>query len=271
MSSVISPGSIYVALGSSFAAGPGIKPVLHKAAQRSGRNYAHLVAEALDLNLVDVTYSGATTAHILSERQNDEPPQIDAVGTDTKLVTVTAGGNDLDYIGTFIRGSMANTLALPVRLLSRRLANRIRARVSYLQDPERYEQVTKSLTEVVLRIRDRAPDSRVLLVDYLPVVGRSTRPRRDVPLTEEQLPSVALMADGLAQAFADAAAKSGAELVAASTAGKDHAVGSAEPWTTGFSLRPPSLGGSVPYHPNAAGMAAVADLVVRAIEVPEAH
>jgi lysophospholipase L1-like esterase len=29
------------------------------------------------------------------------------------------------------------------------------------------------------------------------------------------------------------------------------------------------LGGSVPYHPNAAGMAAVADLIVRAIE--EAH
>lgn len=65
MSSVISPGSTYVALGSSFAAGPGIKPVLHKAAQRSGRNYAHLVAEALELHLVDVTYSGATTAHIL--------------------------------------------------------------------------------------------------------------------------------------------------------------------------------------------------------------
>ncbi|WP_041289427.1 hypothetical protein [Kribbella flavida] len=77
---MISPGSRYVALGSSFAAGPGIAPEIDKAAGRSQRNYAHLVAERLELDLIDVTYSGATTAHLLSERQDDAPPQINAVG-----------------------------------------------------------------------------------------------------------------------------------------------------------------------------------------------
>jgi len=260
---VIEPGSRYVALGSSFAAGPGIGPIVHKPAGRSGRNYAHLVAAELGLELVDVTYSGATTANLLDTAQDDAPPQLDAITPETALVTITAGGNDLDYVGTFIRGSMLNTLAKPATVLGRRVANRIRARVSYLKDDAAYQAVTDSLTTVVERIRDRAPDSRIILVDYLTLVGPSTRARLDVPLNEEQLPSVAMMADGLAAAFAKAAAAAGADLIAASAASRDHAIGSPESWTTGFTLRPPGLlRGVVPYHPNAAGMRAVADLVL---------
>ena len=58
----------YVALGSSMAAGPGIPPRVPgspRSAGRSARNYAHLVAESLGVGLLDVTYSGATTAHVL--------------------------------------------------------------------------------------------------------------------------------------------------------------------------------------------------------------
>jgi len=260
---VIPPGSQYVALGSSFAAGPGIAPIVDKPAGRSGANYAHLVAAELDLELTDVTYSGATTAHLLDTRQDDAPPQLDAVGPDTALVTITAGGNDLEYIGTFIRGSILNTLAKPATLLGRRVANRIRARVSYLKDDAAYQAAADSLTAVVENVRERSPNARILLVDYLTLVGPSTRPRLDVPLNEEQLPSVAMMADGLADAFAKAAAAGGADLIAASAASRDHAIGSPDPWTTGFTLRPPGvLGGFVPYHPNAAGMRAVADLIV---------
>jgi lysophospholipase L1-like esterase len=259
-SSVIPPGSPYVALGSSFAAGPGIKPVLDKVAARSARNYPHLVAEALGLELTDVTCSGATTANILREPQNDAPPQIDAVGPETALVTITAGGNDLDYVGTFIRGSTMNTLARPFGLVFKRFGNRIRARVSYLKEQAEYDAVAESLVEIVTEIRERAPRSRILLIDYLTVAGPGTRPRLDVPLNEEQLPSVVMMADGLARAFATAADKTGADLIAASAASKDHAVGSAAPWTTGFRFGP---GGGVPYHPTEAGMAAVADLVVQ--------
>ena len=220
------------------------------------------MAEELGLDLVDVTYSGATTANILTDRQNEAPPQLDAIGPETELVTITAGGNDLDYVGTFGRGSLMNMLALPATVLGRRVANRIRARVSYLRDDAAYDAVANSLVEIVTKIQDRAPRSRIVLVDYLTLVGPGTRARLDVPLNEEQLPSIVFLADGLAQAFSTAAAKSGADLVTASTASKDHAIGSAEPWTTGFSLRPPALGGVVPYHPNAAGMAAVANIVV---------
>jgi hypothetical protein len=55
----------YVALGSSMASGPGIRPRAAGApwsSGRSARNYPHLIAERLGLDLVDVTFSGATTA-----------------------------------------------------------------------------------------------------------------------------------------------------------------------------------------------------------------
>jgi hypothetical protein len=69
--------SRYVALGSSMAAGPGIRPTAEGApfrAARSARNYPHLVAERLGYNLVDVTYSGATTANVLTDPQHGAPP-----------------------------------------------------------------------------------------------------------------------------------------------------------------------------------------------------
>ena len=235
---MIATGSQYVAIGSSFAAGPGINPIVHRGAGRSGRNYAHLVAAELGLELTDVTHAGATTSHLLDTRQDDAPPQLDAVTPNTALVTITAGGDDLEYIGTFIRGSSLNTLAKPASILGRRVANRIRARVSYLTDDAAYEAVADSLTLVVERARERAPDARVVLVDYLSLVGPCTRPRLDVPLNEEQLPSVALMADGLAAAFAKAAAATGADLVAASAASQNHAIGSPDPWTTGYTWLP---------------------------------
>jgi len=87
---------VYVALGSSMAAGPGIKPRVPGSPRRAGRstrNYAGLVAAALHIDLIDVTYSGATTAHILRDRQNGAPPQIEALdgpGARTVLVPAAA-------------------------------------------------------------------------------------------------------------------------------------------------------------------------------------
>ena len=57
------------ALGSSFAAGPGIKPVEDFSAMRSKRDYLHLLADHLGATLIDLTVSGATTTTILDTPQ----------------------------------------------------------------------------------------------------------------------------------------------------------------------------------------------------------
>ena len=80
MSSVAS-GARYVALGSSYAAGPG---VTHAAdardprCTRSNDNYAHQIARRLKLELVDVSCSGATTRHVL-QGWRELPPQVAAL------------------------------------------------------------------------------------------------------------------------------------------------------------------------------------------------
>ena len=123
-----------VALGSSFAAGPGLEPVDDRAARRSSRNYPHLVAEALGSQLVDATVSGATTSTILDTPQRSGlrkfPPQIDAVHPDADLVTVTAAGNDIGYIGSILGRALLNRVGRPrpLRPIVRRLPREIPTR-----------------------------------------------------------------------------------------------------------------------------------------------
>jgi hypothetical protein len=99
-------------MGSSFAAGPGIGrrvPGSPRRAWRSTQNYAHLLAARLGLDLVDVTYSGATALELI------DGAQIEALTESTGLVTVTCGGNDVGYVP---RLTMAS-LPWPVRSLPR--------------------------------------------------------------------------------------------------------------------------------------------------------
>jgi lysophospholipase L1-like esterase len=262
--------STYVALGSSYAAGPGITPVLNAGALRSGRNYAHQIAGRLSLQLVDVTCSGATTANILTTPQRTLTgrmrPQIQAVAADTTLVTITAGGNDVAYIGALTRGSFRAAAARRLRVLPGPLTARLRDPVSYVTRPEQLAEVSDSLARVVSQVRRRAPAVRVILVDYLTLVGADAAPSARLPLSSGQLSQVRQTAAALAEAFARAAARSGADLIPASAASAGHGVGSAEPWVTGFQLGNPWRGGPVAYHPNLAGMTAVAGLVIAHLE-----
>lgn len=248
--------SRYVALGSSMAAGPGIGPSADGApfrAGRSARNYAHLVAERLGLDLTDVTYSGATTANILDEPQHGAPPQIEALdGTET-LVTVTIGGNDVGYVPMLTAAGLPRFVRVlpPLRDLFDRTA-RDRALV----------QVGESLRRVGRIVRERAPRARVLFVDYLtllPPPGTSAAPLKDVDAALGRR-----IADTLERLTGAAAADTGCEWIRAAEASRTHHAWAPQPWTTRPGL--PWPGRPAPLHPNAAGMRAVADLIVEHVE-----
>jgi lysophospholipase L1-like esterase len=53
-------------------------------------------------SFADMTSSGATIRQVLNGGQMYLRPQIDALGPDTRLVTLTAGGNDVSYVGDLV-------------------------------------------------------------------------------------------------------------------------------------------------------------------------
>jgi lysophospholipase L1-like esterase len=248
--------SRYVALGSSMAAGPGIRPRAAGApffAGRSARNYPHLVADRLGLDLVDVTYSGATTADVLRDSQPGAQPQIDALDGTEDLVTVTIGGNDVGYVPLLFAAGLPRFMRA-VPLLGARLSDQLDAA---MRDRALVE-VVESLRTVGATLRRRAPAARVLFVDYLtllPPPGTAAP-----PLSEADVATGRHVAAELARATAQAAADTDCELVRVAECSVDHHAWSAEPWTTRFGL--PVPGRPAPLHPNAEGMRAVADLVV---------
>ena len=120
------------------------------------------------------------------------------------------------------------------------------------------------------RVREHAPQARILLVDYLTLVPTPPPEARTVSLTPTQIDAAADIGRGLAEAFRAAATRSGAELVAASAMSVSHGVGSADPWVYGFEIGIPTRGGPMPYHPNLTGMTKVAELVVDTLRRPAA-
>ena len=250
----------YVAMGSSFGAGPGLRPrapMSPRSAGRSANNYAHLVAGELGLDLVDVTYSGMTVRDLLDGRGR-VAPQVAAVNPATSLVTITAGGNDIGYLPVLTLASLPSPWSgIPA----------VRRRIERHLDREELEvrlrRLEVDLLAVVDHIRSVAPEARVLLVDYLTVLpsGNEASP----PLRARFAEWGREAARGLSEAMSQAAAGSGAEFVAGARFSRDHHAWSAEPWTRRFHY---SLRGGAPYHPNVLGMQNVARLVADRVSGP---
>jgi lysophospholipase L1-like esterase len=182
------------------------------------------------------------------------PPQLEAVTSAADVVTVTAGGNDLGYLQGLLQAALSQTLTR--RAVSRPLAALLRK--PQLPDlAARVAAATDGLASIVDAVRIRAPQARVLLVDYLPVLDADVADPA-APLRPQDLARGLEVAAALSDAYVEAGRRSGAELVPASAYPRGHGLGSADPWIHDFHLR--RLTAS--FHPNAAGMQAVADAVL---------
>ena len=233
----LAPNARYVAMGSSFAAGPGIPEPVDTTAARCGRstnNYAHQFARARGFSLIDVTCSGATTEHILGP-WNELPAQLDALTPDPALVTVTIGGNDVNYVGSLMNASAGHPIQPP--------------------SDEAWERLAQSFDRIAAEVFRRAPDARLVFVDYLSLLPEG-RPCAGTPVSLEQAEMLRATARRLEEATAVAASRAGAGLIRASALSRGHDVCDAEPWTSGYAAEGK---GPVPYHPNRDGMRAVAE------------
>ncbi|HEV2778798.1 MAG TPA: SGNH/GDSL hydrolase family protein [Actinophytocola sp.] len=268
VSTVIAPAGVasatgrrYVALGDSAAAGPLI-PLPDLSAPgclRSTNNYPKLVARRLGVPITDVTCSGAVTADMTNPQETElgtVPPQFDALGPDTTLVTVQIGGNDAGLVGLAL--DCVNLLPEPFGT-SCADRNTAGGRDVY---GERIAGVAPRIAAVLDGIHQRAPNAAVYIVGYttyLPPNGCHPL----VPLWARDANYIQAKIDQLNQVFVAEAGAHGATYIDIRTPGigKDVCKSPLIRWTE--PLVP--LNVAAPLHPNATGMIGMAQVVTAGV------
>lgn len=246
----IAPGSRYVAMGSSFAAGPGLAPYREAdpRCMRSQRNYPSLLARKLYLALVDVSCSGAASEHVLAG-WNELPAQTDALSADTRLVTVTVGGNDLGYVRGLI-GSSCRTGAV---MFPGPCWPTVRP------SQEDYSRLETNLRAIARTVSKKAPNARLVIVQYVTLTP--TAPCHSAQLLPVEATISREIGRQLANLTARVARETGAILIPADRLSRNHGPCSRSPWSNGMYPGYDSSRGMA-WHPNAVGMEAIADAIV---------
>jgi lysophospholipase L1-like esterase len=190
---------------------------------------------------------------VLTDPQHGVPPQVEALDGSEDLVTVTIGGNDVGYVPLLMAAGLPRIVrSLPL------LGGVVRETLDPTARDRALVDVAESLKELGRTVRHRSPRAKVLFVDYLtllPPAGSAAPPLSDVDVALGRR-----VADTLERLTGEAAADTGSEWVRVAHASREHHAWSQRPWTTKFGL--PLPGRPAPLHPNAAGMRAVADLIV---------
>lgn len=168
--------------------------------------------------------------------------------SDTRLVTVLIGGNDIDYVGTLGGLTCRNTGGTNCQV---RDTVDVEARLAALP---------ASLDRVIAAVRQRAPAARIVLIGYLPAIPASGAGTcAAVPLTPDDAARMRGVAIRLAQAIGGAAKRNGVDVVRSTLVGERHDACAPQPFVAGFHpAANPGWPTPVPYHPNQAGMDAIA-------------
>lgn len=257
------PNRRLISLGSSFGAGPGIQPLANLAAGRSSLNYPSILSGLIGSTHTDATVSGATLLDITTTSQQallaTFAPQINSVTADADFVTITAGGNDMGYIGGMIRDALMAS--------DGPIADTVRRELALSQPdvevvPPSEDELVGRMGDVIDAVRFKAPKATIVLVEYLTVIGNdTTHHEKSAPFTDEQLAKHQSQAQQLQRVYARAAeGRVGVRLVPIAEKSMGHGVGSEDPWVTRFSLAT-FTGGEAAFHPNARGMQAVAEII----------
>ena len=222
----------YVALGDSYAAGVGTTPDTDSGeCRRSDRSYPALWAAQNDpASFVSVACSGANSAEVVAK-------QVRAVGRDTTLVTITAGGNDTGFAPVLATCSTAPDDESCFRAI------RGGEHAARFVAPG-------GLISTIVGVRLQAPDAKIVVLGY----PRLFEPGAcDVPGVPNAVRREALnrAADTLNASLADAAHRFRGQFVDVRDAFAGHGICGSDPWIT------PPAQPTTPavYHPNARGYA----------------
>ncbi|WP_067463418.1 SGNH/GDSL hydrolase family protein [Nocardia amamiensis] len=256
------PGlSPYVAMGDSYSAGSGIVPLdpaVTPACARTTRNYPNLIADALGVaSFTDVTCGNADTHDFYEKQYPSLTPQLDAVTKDTKLVTLTIGGNNNDTLikvisacisagtGTAGQGNPCETI------YGDRFTNDILNKT--------YPAVKKALAD----IHAKAPSAKVAILAYPQVMPKdNSNCFLTMPIAKGDVPYINNIQDTL-----NGVVKRAADETDTTFVGMQSSIGHDVCKPIGIRWVEPAVWGLnfVPIHPNALGMEKMAEQALAAI------
>jgi lysophospholipase L1-like esterase len=256
-------GGRYAALGDSYVSGPLIPVQRGGLCLRSDHDYASLTAAAFGYSLTDASCAGSTT----NEMDNPQTelgvtinaPELDSVTSDTNLVTLGIGGNDIGFINiieTCAEDSLTNPFGDPcTQYYNSGGTDQLAAAI---------EATGPKVGSVLQQIHQNAPHAAVYVVGYpdiLPEAGNGCWPV--VPIASGDIAYLRQTEKELNQMLADEASVNGATYVDTYTPSIGHDVCQAvgTKWVEGLVPTSPAA----PFHPNEAGEAAMAKALEAAI------
>lgn len=256
------PAGPYVAMGDSFSAGSGVLPLSPTATPlctQSAINYPHLIAQRSGRILKDVTCGGATTADWTAKQFGVVAPQLNAVTSDARLVTIGIGGNDSNlFIGMILKCATAGLTTLgqgsPCKNIYGSTFETTIATKTY-----------PAVRTAIAAVRAKAPQATIVVSGYPQVLPPTRGCFLTMPIASGDVPYVNGIEQALNAAVKRAALDNGATFVDmwAASAGRDACQRPSVRW-----VEPALLGTNyVPVHPNAAGERAYADQIMAKVNL----
>ncbi|MDC0879909.1 SGNH/GDSL hydrolase family protein [Hellea sp.] len=243
----------YVSLGSSFAAGPGVKDVADNSPDncwQSDQNYARKLSQRLNLHLIDASCIGAE----LSDRVSPISiySQIENIQSDVGLVTLLAGGNDLGYLARLMTASCDFLVK----------QGKVHASIPCLEMPEfpsiaDYENTEYHLNLIINIIKEKAPEAVIVLIDYATVLP-STSLCALTPMDEKYAIESNYIKGQIEDILERVSVRNSTLLIKASEITRDHNVCSEKPWIRAYASADWSML-TIPYHPKYEYMLSITD------------
>lgn len=212
----------YVALGDTFTAAPGIGSTTgDDGCERSDANYPALAAQELGVKDVhDVSCAGVTSGALTTDTKPGDdtssvPPQVQAIGRHTDLVTIGIGLADRDIVPH----AFAICTALPC-------IDKVQPQ-DVLDD---IDAMAGSLTAAVRTIQDKAPNAYIVLVGYPKITpdtgGCDALPKLDQPA----LDAANQVLDSVNREIRAAARDTGVAFLDVAALSVGHELCSGDPW-----------------------------------------
>jgi lysophospholipase L1-like esterase len=244
----------YVNMGDSYSAGSGILPPAPGSAPQctqSALNWGHDLAASQGYHLTDVSCGGAQTKDFTTPQFPGVAPQLDALSSSTRLVTLTIGGNDENVFVNAVTacGAAGATTAGQGNPCQRTYGNTFVNTINNSTYP--------NLLKALAAVRLKAPRARVAISGYLQILPPTRGCYPIVPVASGDVPYLNGIEAALNDAVRRAASRTGVTFLdeSATSAGHDACQPIGTRWVE------PIVGSTnyIPVHPNALGEQAMAD------------